>query len=71
MLRHLLTIAECSEVLFGENTDPARKRAKRLLNKLEIPIIKNGRQTLVRRDHLNRAFFDQHGLRSSSETSSQ
>jgi len=71
MERHLLTIAECSEVLFGENTSAARKRARRLLQKLEIDTIKNGRQTLVRRDYLNKAFFDQHGLRSSGETSSQ
>ena len=56
MQGHLLTMAEAGEVLFGDNTERGRKRAAYLIKTQNIKTIKNGRQTLVRRDILDKAF---------------
>ena len=57
MQGHLLTMAEAGEVLFGDNTERGRRRAAYLIKSQKIKTIKNGRQTLVRRDILNKVFF--------------
>lgn len=57
MQGHLLTMAEAGEVLFGDYSDRNRRRATYLIKTQKIKTIKNGRQTLVRRDILDKVFF--------------
>ena len=52
----VLTMKEAANVLFGENDDNARKRAIALLKRNNVDLIKNGRNHLVRRDVLRKAF---------------
>jgi hypothetical protein len=52
----VLTMREAGAVLFGESSEKARKRAAYLLKTQGIKTIKNGKQTLVRRDVLQKEF---------------
>lgn len=53
---YLLTMTEAARVLFGQGDDNARKRAIALLKRNNVQLIKNGRNHLVRRDVLQKAF---------------
>lgn len=56
MTGSLLTMKEAAHVLFGKDDEAARKRATYLLKNQNVKTIKNGRQTLVSRDVLVKAF---------------
>ena len=56
MTGSVLTMKEAAHVLFGQNDDNARKRAIALLKRNNVDLIKNGRNHLVRRDVLQKAF---------------